>query len=304
MPSRYAFKAAPMLVLAVLQVSCCGTGAMRYEAMYLDLDGTALGSDHHVVASVSEAVSLYRECGGRIGIATGRILEQADEAIDVLDPELPVVLFNGCVVFDPISGSSEVLASLDAETLAAVKPVLDLDESVFGYILHYASSSVGIGDPAHLDALSAEASIALVDRPTNDEASVIKILVFCPSAHASQLLSTLRGVLPLSARAVISSPEQASLQTLEVLPANANKATAISHALRSYGMSIADVIAFGDSGNDIEMLEQVGFGVAMGNGRKETKEASDAIIGVNDSDAIRRFVVGMVLARHCGLAPK
>ena len=47
--------------------------------------------------TVKTGVDRFKACGGRIGIATGRTLEQAEVAISFLEPDLPAVLFNGCV---------------------------------------------------------------------------------------------------------------------------------------------------------------------------------------------------------------
>ncbi|AZG68770.1 YcsE-related riboflavin metabolism phosphatase [Mycoplasma struthionis] len=42
-------------------------------------------------------------------------------------------------------------------------------------------------------------------------------------------------------------------------------------------VSLDEMVAFGDAENDIEMLEEVGLGIAMGNGEDETKEAANEI---------------------------
>ena len=55
------------------------------------------------------------------------------------------------------------------------------------------------------------------------------------------------------------------------------------------------VVAFGDSGNDVELLKAVGLGVAMGNARAEAKKAAVVVIGPNDSDAIAEFIDRVVL---------
>ena len=39
-----------------------------------------------------------------------------------------------------------------------------------------------------------------------------------------------------------------------------------------FGFELAEVMAFGDSDNDIEMLSGVGIGVAMGNAKSSVKE--------------------------------
>ena len=46
------------------------------------------------------------------------------------------------------------------------------------------------------------------------------------------------------------------------------------------------MIAFGDSGNDIEMLRTAGVGVAMGNAEKEAKKVADYVTLTNNENGI------------------
>ena len=49
----------------------------------------------------------------------------------------------------------------------------------------------------------------------------------------------------------------------------------LTSSLKRLNKDISDTIAFGDGRNDIEMLETVGLGVAMGNAVIEAKAAAD-----------------------------
>ena len=57
----------------------------------------------------------------------------------------------------------------------------------------------------------------------------------------------------------------------------------------------AEVIAFGDHQNDIEMLRMAGMGVAMGNSLPDVQACADWVTGSNDgsgiADALQRFVL-------------
>ena len=44
-----------------------------------------------------------------------------------------------------------------------------------------------------------------------------------------------------------------------------------------YGISRKNICAYGDSYNDIDMLQKAGLGIAMGNGQRECKNAADYI---------------------------
>ncbi|WP_433773716.1 Cof-type HAD-IIB family hydrolase [Bacillus wiedmannii] len=58
---------------------------------------------------------------------------------------------------------------------------------------------------------------------------------------------------------------------------NVSKLTAIEKVLEHLKICKSEAIAFGDGGNDIEMLQYVGLGIAMGNGREELKESADFV---------------------------
>lgn len=62
------------------------------------------------------------------------------------------------------------------------------------------------------------------------------------------------------------------LEMFELVPIGINKATGIQKLLEYLNMDQKDTIAFGDSSNDIEMLEYVETGIAMGNSYPEVLE--------------------------------
>ena len=64
------------------------------------------------------------------------------------------------------------------------------------------------------------------------------------------------------------------------------KKLAMLQILSQYGLKSEECIAFGDSENDIEMLQEAGIGVAMDNGTQEAKAAADFIAPDCDDDGI------------------
>ena len=65
-----------------------------------------------------------------------------------------------------------------------------------------------------------------------------------------------------------------------------SKAVGIEAILRHYGIDRSDCIAFGDGGNDVEMLEYCGIGVAMGNASEEVKAKADYVTTNVDEEGI------------------
>ncbi|WP_404330783.1 HAD family hydrolase [Mesobacillus maritimus] len=65
-----------------------------------------------------------------------------------------------------------------------------------------------------------------------------------------------------------------------------HKATAIAKLLQHLKIRKEDTFAYGDGLNDLEMLEFVQHGIAMGNAKEVVKEAADDITNSHDEDGI------------------
>lgn len=76
---------------------------------------------------------------------------------------------------------------------------------------------------------------------------------------------------------------------IEIAPKSVSKLTAIKKLLHS-GETLSDVIAFGDNYNDIEMLTEVGCGVAVSNGREEVKRIANFITKENTADGVAHYI--------------
>jgi len=60
-----------------------------------------------------------------------------------------------------------------------------------------------------------------------------------------------------------------------------SKGNRLAQWVASQGLSMSQVIAFGDNFNDLSMLETAGLGVAMGNADEAIKARADLVIGTN-----------------------
>ncbi|MFV0394750.1 MAG: Cof-type HAD-IIB family hydrolase [Coprobacillaceae bacterium] len=67
-----------------------------------------------------------------------------------------------------------------------------------------------------------------------------------------------------------------------------SKAVGIEKLTEAIHKDIKDTIAFGDGYNDLEMLETVGLGIAMGNGADEAKDASNYVTSRIEEDGITK----------------
>jgi hydroxymethylpyrimidine pyrophosphatase-like HAD family hydrolase len=77
---------------------------------------------------------------------------------------------------------------------------------------------------------------------------------------------------------------------LEILPAGVNKAKALITLVSVLRVDLADVAAIGDAPNDLEMLNAVGFAIAMGNASDRVKSVADLVVGTNDNAGVAEAV--------------
>lgn len=81
---------------------------------------------------------------------------------------------------------------------------------------------------------------------------------------------------------------------IEIAPKSVSKLTAIKLLLGA-NESLNDVIAFGDNYNDMEMLQHVGRGIAVGNAREEVKRIASAHAQKNSEDGVALYIKQHIL---------
>src|SRR5699024_4733743 len=77
-------------------------------------------------------------------------------------------------------------------------------------------------------------------------------------------------------------------RAVDIISADGGKGKGIEKILDYYGFYKSEALAFGDGNNDIEMLQAVGWGLAMEN-------SSDEVIGHVADDGIYHY------CKECGL---
>lgn len=82
---------------------------------------------------------------------------------------------------------------------------------------------------------------------------------------------------------------------IEINAGGVNKGKGLVNLGRMLGISREEIMACGDGDNDIVMLREAGFGVAMANGEEKVKEAADYITLSNEEDGVADVIEKYVL---------
>ncbi len=83
------------------------------------------------------------------------------------------------------------------------------------------------------------------------------------------------------------------MYNIEVTKKGISKGSGLRRIGQFLGISTDEMIAFGDSGNDLAMLQTAGIGVAMGNAEREVLDVADYVTKTNNENgivhALRKF---------------
>ncbi len=253
-----------------------------------DLDGTLLGSDQVVSERTYEIFSLAQAAGVTIVAATGR----GPTALPVFEPMGVIemaVCSNGAIVVDLDTNEIVERNELDGASV----------ETIFGEVTGALAGSCFAWESANGFGWSGD--FASHGQILIDSYGVDGSVDFKPSAPVSKAFVAHADVgyadLAERVKDIISvecEVSSAGLPFVVITAANVTKAVTLSRLCARKGIDPSEVVAFGDSWNDLEMLEWAGMGVAMANANHDVKKAADAVAGSHDDDGVANFLVELL----------
>ena len=106
--------------------------------------------------------------------------------------------------------------------------------------------------------------------------------------NPEELENTRKALLDLNLKSL--SIVQSSSFIIEIFPSSSHKGRTIELLANYFNISKNEIMAFGDYYNDIEMLNEAGVSIAMGNAKKEVKEVAKYTTDTNDNNGIAKAI--------------
>lgn len=255
---------------------------MHRRLLVLDIDGTLLTSAHTILPSTVDALRSAIDQGHIVVPASSRPPESVRRIAAELSPEVrTLITLNGGLVVD--SEESFSLAPIGESGMPALLDCvreLGLHASVYsGWDWFIDSDDEWGREEARIVGFSptfVPALHGILDHP------VQKVLVIGPPPLADEFIARI-GVRSPDLRTARSKPHYC-----EVVASGVSKVTAIERVCTVHGLTMSDVVAFGDGENDLEMIQAAGIGVAMGNSFPCVLAAADMVTDTNDADGIAK----------------
>lgn len=247
------------------------------KAIFFDIDGTLKSfKTHSVPQSAIDGINRIKDKGIKVFIATGRYFKQIGD--------LNGLVFDGLITLN----GAHCLNAKNETIFTNPVPREDIDALLRYQEETFLFPSIFITEKRELinyiDESVREIS-RLVDVPLSpigklseaDKSNVLQIDAFVSKEQENEILQT-----------ILTNCDASRWNPLfaDVNIKGNSKQTGIDKFLEYYSIELSETMAFGDGGNDIQMLRHVAIGIAMGNAGNEAKQASDYITDSVDDNGI------------------
>ncbi|MDD2619118.1 MAG: Cof-type HAD-IIB family hydrolase [Syntrophomonadaceae bacterium] len=266
---------------------------MSIKLVAIDLDDTLLDSGLKISEKCINAIQQVQQKGILVTLATGRMFRSALPYANELQMDIPLITYQGALVKN----------SLSQETLY-YKPVPgELGTEAMQYFagagVHY---QCYFGDQLCMESLSAEGRFY-------SELAGIEPLIIADILNYSKHNEALKILAVSFDEKLILDMEKHLNQRfgsmlnitrskpyfLEIMNRSANKGIALKIVADHYNIAREEVLAVGDSYNDLNMLEWAGTGIAMGNAPDVVKAAADFVTLSNEEEGVAEALINFVL---------
>ena len=238
----------------------------------IDVDGTLVTPLKRLSKKNIIEIDRARDMGVHIALASGRpfhSMERYIEKLGLMQEGHFSVCQNGSYIVDNgtkkwISGSFQTID--DLIRLDKLMEPFDVEVSAMddvGFYTRHKNPSFFTKSSAFINKLKLE-TILYEDFP--EDAHFGRFLILGSSANIKKVLNNMPKELRDEYYAVQTAPFQ-----IEVMNKDANKGYAVRSLAKSLGITADEIMSIGNEKNDIPMLEQTGFPVAMANAVDELK---------------------------------
>ena len=271
---------------------------MEVKAVFFDIDGTLVNDRKSVLKSTKEAIKIVKDQGVLVGVATGRGPFFVKDLMDDLNLDFAVT-YNGQYIFNkervlfasPIDKRSlrQVIAYAkeNRKEIAMGTRQDVIGSRIMSFGLSPLSQLVSRFVPKFLTRTVSHSFNRMVSKALPQKEADLLDLINQPIYQVLMLMT------PEESNQAASEFEYLKFTrsnpfAADIINQGNSKLEGIRRVGKEYGFDLNQVMAFGDSDNDLEMLAGVGMSVAMGNGSSSVKEVAKHITTSNQEDGIHK----------------
>jgi len=261
-----------------------------YKAVAFDMDGTLLNNQRQILPETIATIEKVKQKGIKVILVTGRHHSVIYPYYHQLQLDTPVICCNGTYLYDfkkkiyfdarPLS-QNQSKRLLNLVNQYNIHTLLYTDQSMTYEVLddHLAGLFQWVESlPKFL-----QPKIVKVDSFIDVIEQSKKVFKFATSSHDIPALEAFSKAVEELGE---FECEWSWVNRADVALKGNSKGNGLANWAKFENISLAEIVAFGDSYNDLSMLKKAGLGVVMGNADDAIKAQADRIIGDNNSPSI------------------
>ncbi|MDR0806300.1 MAG: pyridoxal phosphatase [Enterobacteriaceae bacterium] len=272
---------------------------MKYQIIALDLDGTLLNPQKQILPESLEVLAQARQQGIKVVLVTGRHHGAILPFYHALQLDTPAICCNGTYTYHyqtqrvlsgtPLTKSQSIrIAQLLRDH--PIHSLLYLDDAM---IFEQWDDSIRRWRAwADRQPETQRPNILPVDKFETAINNAENVWKFATSSEDDDVLNHFSALVE---KELGLACERSWHNQIDLAQQGNSKGNRLREWVESQGISMQNVIAFGDNLNDVSMLTQAGLGVAMGNSSDEVKNHADLVIGEHDAPVIAETIQEYVL---------
>ncbi|MET3643700.1 Cof-type HAD-IIB family hydrolase [Streptococcus gallinaceus] len=254
-----------------------------------DMDGTFLASDHTFdKVAFRKLLDDCKEKGYLFVAASGRPLLSLEKVFAGFENDMAFVAENGSIV----SYQGQILFEDEPIPQETYLEIVDaIEEGPYGNQgLTVLSARTGAymlteSHPEYFDLISQfYVNTQRVDSFSQVTENIIKMVAAFPDEKMAEAQAWLNQKFP-QVVAVTTGGD-----SVDIILSGVNKAIGLQKLCDYFDVTAADIVAFGDNQNDLEMLDFAGLAIATENARQEVKDRVDQVIGHCNDGAVLKFM--------------
>ncbi len=267
---------------------------MTYKMIVLDLDDTLLQTDQTISPRTKQALMNAQNAGVKVVLASGRptfgMLHIAEE-LRLNDYGSFILSYNGAKVINCANKEELFSSTLTPEVVHSLYEISrQEDVLIHSYVGNQIVTEVANkftdieGALTGMEIVEVESFVHAVSEP------VVKVLMLAEPDELAVVEKKLQLNLAGKLSVMRSKPF-----FLEFTEDGVTKGTSLNILIQNLGIQRDEVIAIGDSYNDLAMIEFAGLGVAMGNSPDDIKSKADYVTDTNMNDGVAKVVEEFIL---------
>lgn len=255
-----------------------------------DVDGTLLDGQGEVPPETYDLVRRLDAAGIRFVAASGRRLDTLREQFAPVVDRMDFVASNGAQVV--VDGKLVDLELFSHAALRRMAHAVDLFDTL--HLALFDDTRSYLLDDERCFEREIDKNLPLPVRAYGvpaPEIGIVKASIYCDDAVMDMAYALAREL----GDEFVFAPS--GKRWIDVMQRGVNKATGIEQVLEARGLAFGEVMAFGDSMNDYELLRRVGVSCAMGNGRSAIRQISDRVLGTNLEQSVQKEIAALLAER-------